>query len=67
MKVMQHTITIEYGEDLLFSLGLTSAQFAAEAQFLLTAKLYEMGRLSSGKAAKLCGNAHLVQLCQRCI
>lgn len=56
---MQYTITIEYGEDLLFSLGLTSEQFAAEAQFLLAAKLYEMGRLSSGEAAKLCGKGRV--------
>ena len=52
---MSHTITVEYDEDVLLSLGLTVEQFATEARFLLAAKLYEMGRLSSGQAAKLCG------------
>lgn len=56
---MSHTITIEYSEDLLFSLGLTSEEFTAEAQFLLAAKLYEMGRLTSGEAAKLCGKGRV--------
>ncbi len=52
---MSHTLTIEYGEDVLFSLGMTGEQFSGEAKFLLAAKLYEIGRLSSGQAAKLCG------------
>lgn len=29
--------------------------FAAEARFLLALKLFELGRLSSGKAGRLCG------------
>ncbi len=56
---MSHTLTIEYGEDVLFNLGMTGEQFAAEARFLLAAKLYEMGRLSSGQAAKLCGKGRV--------
>lgn len=52
---MQHTLIIEYGDDTLFSLGLTNEQFSDEARFLLAAKLYELGRLSSGQAAQLCG------------
>jgi hypothetical protein len=52
---MSHNLTIEYGEDLLFSLGLSEQQFTEEARFLLAAKLYELGRLTSGQAAGLCG------------
>lgn len=52
---MSNTLTIEYSDDVLFSLGLTDREFSAEAKFLLAAKLYELGKLSSGKAAKLAG------------
>lgn len=51
---MQHRISIEYGDEILFSTGLSEDEFDAEARFLLAAKLYELGRLSSGQAAKLC-------------
>lgn len=50
---MSNTLTIEYTDDILFSLGLSDKEFSKEAKFLLAAKLYELGRLSSGKAAKL--------------
>ena len=50
-----HTLTIEYSDDVLFSLGLSEEQFSKEARFLLAAKLYELGRLTSSQAAKLCG------------
>lgn len=56
---MSHTLTIEYGEDLLFSLGMTGEQFSAEARFLLAAKLYEIGKLSPGQAAQLCGKGRV--------
>lgn len=42
--------TISYGDDVLFSTGLSRAEFDEEAAFLLAAKLYELGRLSSGSA-----------------
>jgi predicted HTH domain antitoxin len=56
---MSHLLTIEYGDDVLFSSGLTRGEFDEEARFLLAAKLYEMGRLSSGQAAKLCGKGRV--------
>jgi predicted HTH domain antitoxin len=56
---MSHNLTIEYGEDLLFSLGLSEQQFLEEARFLLAAKLYELGRLTSGQAASLCGKGRV--------
>ena len=52
---MQHETTIQYGDDVLFSLGMSQEEFSAEARFLLAAKLFELGKLSSGQAARLCG------------
>ena len=56
---MPHELTIEYGDDVLFSSGLTRHEFDQEARFVLAAKLYELGRLSSGQAAKLCGKGRV--------
>jgi predicted HTH domain antitoxin len=52
---MERQLTIEYGEEILLGLGLSPKQFSEEARFLLAAKLYDLGRLTSGQAAKLCG------------
>lgn len=48
-------LTIEYPDDLLVALGVRAEQFEQEARFALAAKLFELGRLSSGKAARLAG------------
>jgi predicted HTH domain antitoxin len=48
-------LVVEYPEDLPGLLKLTEAQFAAEVRFLAAAKLFEMGKLSSGKAAAMAG------------
>jgi predicted HTH domain antitoxin len=58
-ETMLHSVTIEYGEDVLFSLGLSAEEFTKEARFLLAAKLYELGRLTSGQAAGLCGKTRV--------
>lgn len=52
---MNHTLTIEYDDALLLGTGLSRDEFNAEARFLLSAKLYELGRLTSGQATELCG------------
>jgi predicted HTH domain antitoxin len=52
---MTRTLTIEYKEEVLADLGLTPEEFADEVKFVAAAKLYELGRLSSGVAAELCG------------
>ncbi len=52
---MQHQMTIEYGDEILLALGLSPDELAHEARFLLAAKLYDLGKLSSGQAASLCG------------
>lgn len=56
---MQRQMTIEYGDDILVGLGLSQDEFSREAKFLLAAKLYEMGRLTSGQAAQLAGRARV--------
>ncbi len=48
-------LTIEIPEDVLVASGQSREEFIREAKFLLAAKLFELGRLSSGKAAQLCG------------
>ncbi|MBA2619690.1 MAG: UPF0175 family protein [Acidobacteria bacterium] len=54
-----NTLTIEYGDDLLYRLGMSREKFSDEAKFLLAAKLYELGRLSSGEAAHLAGKSRV--------
>ena len=54
-----NTLTIEYTDDLLFRLGTSREKFSDEARFLLAAKLYELGRLSSGEAAQFAGRSRV--------
>ncbi len=54
-----NTLTIEYSDDLLFRLGVSRERFSDEAKFLLAAKLYELGRLSSGEAAQFAGKSRV--------
>ena len=49
------SITIECPDDIFRHLNETPEVFAQEVRVILAAKLYEMGRLSSGKAAELAG------------
>ncbi len=50
---MKRTLTIDYGDEILLALGYSPKQFSEEAKILVAVKLYELGRLSSGTAAKL--------------
>ncbi len=49
------TIHVEVPEDVLVGSGQTREAFVEEARFLLALKLFELGRLSSSRAAELCG------------
>ncbi len=51
---MSHLL-IELPESILVGSGQSREEFVKEARFLLLAKLFEMGRVSSGKAANICG------------
>jgi predicted HTH domain antitoxin len=48
-------VTIEIPESILVGSGQSTEDFAKEAKLLLVAKLFELGRISSGKAADVCG------------
>jgi predicted HTH domain antitoxin len=50
-----HVLEIHYDDDVLLQASLRREEFEREARILLAGKLYDLGRLSSGRAAKLCG------------
>ena len=47
------TMVAQYPEDLLESLHMSREEFEAEARFAMAAKLFELGRLTTGQAAQL--------------
>lgn len=49
------TLSIPYDEGLLLLTGEGPEQFEREARFLLALKLFELRRISAGKAADLSG------------
>ena len=50
-----NVLSIPYSEDLLIAAGKSKEELEQELRFLLAVKLFEMRRLSLGKAAELCG------------
>ena len=48
-------LSIPYSDDLLVSTGKSKEALEQELRFLLAVKLFELRRLSLGKAAELCG------------
>jgi predicted HTH domain antitoxin len=54
-----HHLNIEYGDDVLLAAAMSKEDFDAEARLLLAAKLFELGKLSSGQAAQLCGRGRV--------
>jgi predicted HTH domain antitoxin len=49
------SLIVEYAEELPGLFKMTEEQFTAEVRFLAAAKLFELGKLSSGKAAAMAG------------
>ncbi len=50
-----NNVMLEFPIDALASPGSSAESLATEAKFMLALKLFEVGRLSSGKAGQLCG------------
>jgi predicted HTH domain antitoxin len=61
------TIQIEYPETIPAILNLSPEMFEQEARLALAVKLYEIGRLTSGQAARLAGVSRVTFLldCRR--
>jgi len=49
----ENILRIKYSDDVLLSLKESKKEFEEEARYLLALKLYELGKISSGKAARL--------------
>ncbi|MCP4599322.1 MAG: UPF0175 family protein [Proteobacteria bacterium] len=47
-------LNVDLPESLLLATGQSREEFVKEAKFLLALKFFEMGRLSSGRAAEAC-------------
>jgi hypothetical protein len=62
--VMLKEAIVPYPSGVPQILKMSDAEFADELRFLAAAKLYELGRLSSGKAAQLAGMTRLA-VCRR--
>lgn len=50
-----HTLTMPYSTDLLVTSGKPPEALEEEMRFLLAVKLFELHRLTMGKAAEFCG------------
>jgi predicted HTH domain antitoxin len=48
-------IHIDLPESVLLNTGQSQEDFVKEMKFFVALKLFELGRLSSGRAAELCG------------
>lgn len=55
-KDMQMTLTIEYPEGLETAVTTTRQELEAQIRLMATLKMFELGKLSSGKAACLLVN-----------
>lgn len=55
-------VELEYPETLAAAMNLSADEFAREAKLALAVKLFELGRLTSGQAARLAGISRLAFL-----
>lgn len=49
------TLTIDYPDGLDTAVSMTKQEFTAEVRLMAALKMFEIGKLSSGKAAQLAG------------
>ena len=54
-----NVLSIPYPEELLLALKETPDEFESEARLLLDVKLYELGRVSTGMAARIAGTSRV--------
>lgn len=55
MSELHETVSLVYPADVCLSLRETKEEFAQVLKMLAAVKLYELGKISSGKAAALAG------------
>ena len=55
MSEPHESVNVEYPMDVRLTLHESKEEFAKELKMLAAVKLYELGRISSGKAAALAG------------
>jgi predicted HTH domain antitoxin len=48
-------IHVDLPESILLSTGQSQEEFVRDAKFFVALKLFELGRISSGRAAEICG------------
>jgi predicted HTH domain antitoxin len=60
-------LTIEFPDGLETAVSMTKQEFAAEVRLMAALKMFELGKLSSGKAAQLAGisRVEFFELCGR--
>lgn len=61
------TLTLNYPENLELAVHLTQDEFAAQVRLMAALKMFELGKLSSGKAAELAGlsRVEFLEMCGR--
>lgn len=61
------TLTIDYPDDLETAVSMTEQEFTAEVRLMAALKMFELGKLSSGKAAQLAGTSRVefFEMCGR--
>ena len=60
-------VTLIYPESLESAIQLTPEEFAAQVRLMAALKMFELGKLSSGKAAELAGlsRVEFLEMCGR--
>ncbi len=61
------TLSLNYPDDLEAAVRLTPEEMAAQIRLMAALKMFELGKLSSGKAAKLAGitRVEFLEMCGR--
>ena len=61
------TLAVDYPDNLELAVHLTPDEFAAQVRLMAALKMFELGKLSSGKAAELAGltRVEFLDMCGR--